>query len=231
MINTIINRLLRKHKSKDLQWYDSTAEKYALFDEQHPMANLEFKNWIAKLVTEKKPAFILDLACGAGRYFPFLKGALVVGVDFSIEMLKQAKKFKDINLLQADIFNLPFRENIFDLIISMSAIGEHCPLSMKLLNGIKYVLSSTGTFALTVIPLHHRVLPYKGDISFMLPLAIIQFLLGKGGPVFCASKIEVKNKLRKLGLEIVQIKERHGIQTPHFFVVAYATSKERIKKD
>ena len=231
IINTIIDQLLRKQKSRDIQLCDSVAEKYALFDEQHPLRNPVLKKGIAKVVAEKRPAFILDLACGAGRYFHLLKSELTVGVDFSIGMLKQAKKFKNISLVRGDIFKLPFREKIFDLVISMSAIGEHCPLSVKLLKGIRKALSSTGTFAFTVIPLHHCLLPYKGNIYFMLPLSIMRFLLGKGGATFCASKFEVKNKLRKLGLEIVQIKEIHGSTTPHFFVVAYATSKERIKKD
>jgi len=202
-----------------MAWYDSTAERYALFDEQNPQTNLDIKRGVEKLVSEKKPVVILDLGCGSGRYLPFLKGELIVGIDFSIGMLKHAKKFKNANFIQADIFNLPFKENTFDLIISMSIIGEHCPLNMKLLKEISYVLSLKGTLAFTVIPLHHRLLPYKGYIWFFWPFLIIQLMLGKETTIFCASKFEINNKLRKLGLEIMQIKERHGIVYPHFLVV------------
>jgi len=211
--------LLRRHQIEDSRLCDSAAENYALFDEQHPMANLQFKKWISNLVAEKKPRFILDLACGSGRYFSFLKGELIVGIDYSTGMLKQAKKFKHFNLIRADLFNLPFRANIFDLMISMSAIGEHCPLTKKLLEGIKFVLNMNGIFAFTVIPLHHRLFPYKGTVSLLWPLAIINFIQGTGGPVFSASKVEVRNKLRRLKLNIIQMKENHGKTVPHFFVV------------
>jgi ubiquinone/menaquinone biosynthesis C-methylase UbiE len=203
-----------------MQRYDSIAEKYATFNEQNPMTNLDLKRDIAKIVAEKKPVLILDLACGSGRYIPFLKGNMIVGVDLSVGMLGQAKKFKNANLVRGDLFNLPFREDIFDLIISMSVIGEHCPLSNTLLKEISRILRLKGTFMFTVIPLHHRLFPYKRYTSYFLPFPIINLTLGKEDIIFSASKIEIKNKLCKLGLEIIHIRERHGITHPHFIVVS-----------
>jgi SAM-dependent methyltransferase len=201
-------------------WYNSTTEQYALIDEEHPQANLDIKIMINNVVTRQKPAFVLDLGCGTGRYFSFLRGETIVGVDLSIEMLKHAKKlkFKNIGLIRADIYHLPLRKGIFDLIISMSIIGECTPFDLKLLQEIRFVLRSTGTFLFTVIPLHHLLLPFKKYLMFFIPLQIFKLVRGEN-TLFCfgTSKLEIKNKLRRLGLEIAQIKERHGISYPHLY--------------
>jgi SAM-dependent methyltransferase len=227
IIDFIIDWWLRNIKLRDQARYDTNAVNYIRYDEQNPQTNLDIKKGIEKLVFEKNPALVLDVGCGSGRYFPFLKGEMIVGVDLSTRMLKCGRKFKHINLIQADIFNLPFKENIFDLIISMSIIGENCPLTMKLLKEISYTLGSKGMFAFTVIPLHHRLLPIKGYVQFFLPLQIIKLMHGNEDVVlFWASKLEIKNKLRKLGLEIIQIRERHGIIYPHFLIVSISNLKE-----
>jgi len=151
-----------------------------------------------------------------------------VGVDISIEMLKQARKYREINLIQADIYHLPFSKEIFDFILSMSVIGEHCPLDLELLKEICSVMRPKGTFLFSVIPLHHLLLPFKRYLMFFLPLQIFNLIRGRS-IIFCfgVSKFEIKNKLRKFGLEIVQIKERHGISYPHFIVVAACPFEEK----
>jgi len=78
--------------------YDCTAEEYALKDRENPQANLDIK--IIKLFMvkgvdfQKEARYCFRFRCGAGRYFSFLKGETIVGVDLSIEMLKEAKKYR-----------------------------------------------------------------------------------------------------------------------------------------
>jgi len=209
-----------------MQWYDSSAENYAVFDNKYPKRNLDLKIKIKNLSNKKKPKFVLDLGCGSGRYLPFLKGKIIVGVDLSKGMLKQAKKFEHVHFVQADIYHLPFRQKIFDLIVSMSVIGEYCPFTVELLEEICNVLRDKGIFLFTVIPLHHVLLPFPSKyLGFFMPLQIIQFIRGKSTILhFCASKLQVIKILRKLGLEILKINERHGELYPHFIIEALMSS-------
>jgi len=175
---------------------------------------------VKNLTSFQKNSLCLDLGCGAGRYFSFIEGE-TVGVDLSTDMLKRAKKYKEVNLIKADIYYLPFQKETFDFILSISVIGEYCPFDLKLLKEICSVLRSKGTFLFTVIPLHHLLLPFKKYLMFFLPLQIFNLIRGRSVPFhFGVSKFEVRNKLRKFGLEIVQIKERHGSSYPHFIVLA-----------
>ena len=56
----------------------------------------------------------MDLGCGNGRFLDYAD----VGVDFSKEMLKRAKRTgKDVIL--ASILNLPFKEKSIDIYFSI----------------------------------------------------------------------------------------------------------------
>jgi len=80
----------------------------------------------------------------------------------------------------------------------------------------------------TVIPLHHLLLPFKKYLMFFLPFQIFNLICDRSVLFhFGVSKFEIKNKLRKLGLEIVLIKERHGSSYPHFIVLAVRFPRQR----
>jgi len=72
----------------------------------------------SRLVAATKPKRILDLATGSGDLALELRkacpGADIVGGDFCLPMLAEAKKKNVPWLVQADGLNLPFRDSIFD---------------------------------------------------------------------------------------------------------------------
>lgn len=75
-----------------------------------------------------KKGNILDLACGSGRNFCKVDGTLY-GVDFSKEMLKNAKKYAkdmgfDVILKKSSADKLPFSDNFFDACIFIASL--HC---------------------------------------------------------------------------------------------------------
>ncbi|WP_256381559.1 class I SAM-dependent methyltransferase [Thermococcus sp. EP1] len=82
--------------------------------------------------TEKKLVFsmikskngkALDLGCGTGNYTLelYMRGFDVVGVDLSEEMLKIArKKLPHVKFIRASAYSLPFEENTFDLVLSIT---------------------------------------------------------------------------------------------------------------
>jgi 18S rRNA (guanine1575-N7)-methyltransferase len=73
--------------------------------------------------------FILDLGCGTGYSSEILieNGFRVIGVDILEDMILKASKKKkernyiNLDLILADINNLPFRHNSFDHAVSISA--------------------------------------------------------------------------------------------------------------
>ncbi len=102
---------------------------------------------------------ILDLGCGNGRYFIFVKGKGVdyFGVDNSEQLIQIAKNnYPEGKFRVADAFNLPFPNNFFDKVYTI-AVLHHIPsddLRIQFLNEIKRVLKSGGLLILTVWKFH-----------------------------------------------------------------------------
>lgn len=78
-----------------------------------------------------KGKFGLDAGCGCGRhiYYAAKFGAEMVGLDFSkaIETTQaNTAGLKNIHLVQADIFNPPFKEGVFDFVYCIGVL-HHLP--------------------------------------------------------------------------------------------------------
>jgi len=75
---------------------------------------------VARLVAARKPARILDLATGSGDLAIALQkacpSALVVGADFCLPMLEEARRKQVPFLVQADGLALPFADGSFDAV-------------------------------------------------------------------------------------------------------------------
>ncbi len=77
-----------------------------------------------------KPSTILDIGCGTGKGIKKLtkhySKAKVIGFDLAFNMLKQSKKefglFNKTRLINADMENLPIKDDSFDLIFSNLAL-------------------------------------------------------------------------------------------------------------
>jgi len=84
-----------------------------------PLKELELLNW--------KKGKILDLGCGNCRNLIPFKSLDCYGIDFSPEMTKQAEIFTKkhnfkVKLKQANIEEIPFKENYFDYILAIAVI-------------------------------------------------------------------------------------------------------------
>ncbi|MEJ5166243.1 MAG: class I SAM-dependent methyltransferase [Thermoanaerobaculia bacterium] len=102
----------------------------------------------------------LDLGCGTG--FPSIEiaermGILskVFGIDISFEALKRAQEksaafnVKNINFINADIKNLPFKDETFDLIVSVNGINNTGNEKRAIEESFR-VCRKNGSFAFTV---------------------------------------------------------------------------------
>lgn len=99
----------------------------------------------------------LELGCGTGRFTYFLKLAFpkakVVVVDLSYPYLKEAqerlKNFDRVDFIQADVSDLPFKDERYDAVLSCFLFHE-LPLEIrrKVLVESFRVLNTNGVFAL-----------------------------------------------------------------------------------
>ncbi|MEN3047045.1 MAG: methyltransferase domain-containing protein [Candidatus Hydrothermales bacterium] len=139
---------------------------------------------------------VLDLGCGFGNntFVIYKKNAIVFALDIErdfIYVVNLKKKLTGYNLypLVGDGFNLPFKDNSFDLVVCTHTL-EHIKNPILFLSEIKRVLKSRGILYLSLpnyfFPFepHFRVfsLPY-------LPKKVSKFLL---------KNFFYKNRLKKI---------------------------------
>jgi len=126
--------------------YDDYAplywEKYGLY------SNITHQQFIHEFLSRLSPnSTILDAACGAGRYEPFLleKGHAVIGIDQSQGMLARAKeKFPNIQYRKIGLQEIAYQDS-FDGVICMDAMENVCPEDwLVVLNNFHRALKSHG---------------------------------------------------------------------------------------
>ncbi len=134
--------------------FDLAAERY---EEFAVLQNEVCQRLLEKLdIVKITPQFILDAGSGTGVAIPSLfkkyKKAQVVALDLSEKMLQQAGRqgsfFRSPHLVCADIENLPFADNVFDLVFSSLSM-QWCNDLGAALREAKRVLKPGGLFVFT----------------------------------------------------------------------------------
>lgn len=154
-----IKRTLEKNK-KD---WEQIAEN---FSQTRKNLWLEFEDFKKYLNKNDK---VLDLGCGNGRFYEFLRKRIksYVGVDQSKSLIYRAQKeFSQARFLVANALDLPFKKNEFDLIFSIAFL-HHLPskkLRLKVLKDCFYFLKKNGYLILTVWNLYQPDLVEKYKI-------------------------------------------------------------------
>lgn len=101
--------------------------------------------FISDLISKKKFNSILDIGCGAGVLLHCANADQKIGLDFSFDSLKKAKELEqEMELIQGDAKNLPFRDGIFPAILAIHIISAFSDKGewIKVSNEIKRVSSS-----------------------------------------------------------------------------------------
>lgn len=99
---------------------------------------------------------VLDVGCGAGRFLDIstTSEADVVGVDISGAVDAAKANLADrsnVHLVQASIYELPFRDGTFDLAYCIGVI-QHTPDTRKSLSSIAAMVKAGGELAVTIYP-------------------------------------------------------------------------------
>lgn len=140
-----------------------TQQKYGSF---HPLRRFLIKRFLKRVLMEiksKKPVNILDIGCGEGqadKYFlenlPEIK---ITGVDVDEKALSKAKiNCPRMKVKKASIYNLPFKDFSFDLVISLEVL-EHLAEPRRALKEIKRI----GRKFIVSVPYE----PYFSLLSFL----------------------------------------------------------------
>ncbi|RLJ09146.1 MAG: hypothetical protein DRP13_01060 [Candidatus Aenigmatarchaeota archaeon] len=132
-----------RHKKTQFDSYTGTKETEETFKEKTGFD-----------LNKLKGSLVLDAGCGTGRFMEIVLNhrAKVVGVDlsFSVDVAqKNVGLNKNANIVQADIFNLPFKECVFDYIFSIGVL-HHTPDTKKAFFSLIPFLKNGGEIAIWV---------------------------------------------------------------------------------
>jgi len=106
-----------------VQYYDQISSGYSELHREEQLKKIEI---IKKHLHINPNDLLLDIGCGP-YYGDFPCKA--IGVDSSHELLKYAK----IPVIQANAENLPFKDNTFDIVVSITAIQNFTDIEKALL--------------------------------------------------------------------------------------------------
>ena len=111
----------------------------------------------------KEGKHVLDVACGTGVLFEdYLKrGASVIGIDLSSEMVKVAQsKYPDVKIICGDVEETSFKE-LFDVIHIYNAF-PHFPSPLTLIKHLSQFVKTDGYLAIShsmskeALAIHHQ---------------------------------------------------------------------------
>ena len=126
----------------DTRWAPLYGEKWGLYSNT---THLQFMRELLSLLPQD--CLILDAACGAGRYLPFLleKTHSIIGIDQSQGMLARAKaKFAGVQFEKVGLQEMVYRE-VFDGAICLDAMENISPEDWPLiLRNFHRALKRTG---------------------------------------------------------------------------------------
>lgn len=169
--------------------YNSISEKYSSVRSK-PWKEMEF---LFKDIEEGDN--VLDLGCGNGRFYEWLKKSNYIGVDPSLELIKICKNnYPEANFIVALGNELPFEDNLFDKIFSI-AVLHHIPsdkLRKEFLLEAKRVLKDNGVLTLTVWNLKE-----KGEKDVFIPW------YGEETYFYCFNLKELIQLAKDCGFEII----------------------------
>lgn len=150
--------------NRNMAAYDLWSTTYDV--DPNPQTLLEQSD-VLRLVAPQAGEYILDAACGTGRYCRLFqeKGAYVTGIDFSNGMLQVARKqMPYIEFLCHDLTkDFPFRDESFDKVNCAQAF-KHLPDIRRPVSEFTRILKPLGTITFSVT---HPEMNWEGyELSF-----------------------------------------------------------------
>lgn len=214
---------------KEARYWDETIRKMPDSHLEKHIASYKAKEHLNLVNKWMEPKFdtalktdLFEECFERDSFFSYVDCNELYGIDISEEAVKQAKtNFKSLRLQRADIRDMPFEDEKFDLIISNSTL-DHMPLKElpKAIKEMKRTLKDQGTLIIT-IDNKHNLLYYFG-LFLGQKLGFLPFYQDR-----CYSKCEIEFLLEEQGLKVVDIDAIFHVTPPISTFLRYL---ERINK-
>lgn len=164
-----------------------------------------------------KDNLILDIGCGGGTIL-FTEYGKVIGVDISKTSLSIAGHMYN-GTVNANLEKLPFKDNIFDYVVSIDVLG-HIPRGQKnnLLKEIKRVLKAGGKSIHSAI--ETEGLDLTSRLAHKIPTLYENIFIYKHGHFGYEYPSEVISRFERNGFIVLETSKIQGgiFVDPHFYV-------------
>lgn len=186
IINGVPRFANRSFDKKILSTAKAFGYEWKVFSDIYSHYEQQFLDWIHPIKSNFFAGkLILDAGCGTGRhaYFSAKYGGNVIGIDISdaVEIaFRNTRQFKNVNIIQADIYNLPFKKEIFDYVYSIGVL-HHLPKPQEGFNSLLRFLKKKGAISVWVYGKENNSLlrfadPVRKCLLSKLPLPATYFL-------------------------------------------------------
>ncbi len=167
-------------KREVMRHYDSLAPVY---DAQYSEEQERKIEAALSSTSLKKHSLVLDVGCGTGSLFKYIEKSieLLVGLDISLGILKEAKKSRKqlhaTSLVRADADFTPFQDNVFDATFAITLL-QNVPAPLATLREMKRV---TKNHAFLVITGLKKRFCQEAFVKLLETAGLISLVIESGG--------------------------------------------------
>lgn len=175
----------------------------------------QMKNRIDSALSGLKGKLVLDVGCGTGRFAEVAVkyGAEVICVDLSYAVdsaYKNIGRLSNVNIIQADIFKLPLKPAVFDLVYSFGVL-HHTPDAKAAFDSIVQFVKPSGKLSIFVYSSYNKAIVFTSAFwrffTTKMPKRLLYYLSFISIPLYFIYKIPVIGNIGKMLFVIPMLKE------------------------
>ncbi len=183
--------------SFSFQWTIHKTTQYAV--EGNPFSENQFRRLTNMTPEQLKGKRVLDAGCGSGRFTDIMEkwGAEVIGVDLSYAVHAAQEVLgerENITIIQASIFDLPFKSGSFDFIWSYGVLMA-TPDTKKAFDSLTPLVKPGGKLAIWVYADYRKLSTFFSDlwrkVTVHLPKRLLYYLCYLSVPLYFIFKIPI----------------------------------------